>query len=130
MYAIFLISSHLLPEPSHAKINAIPVQESEYTHHAEGFLAGTLVATPSGYHPIEHLNIDDLICGQDESQSILFLKKTTLDSYFEIQINNTRIQTAPYQKLYMHDETLKDACELQIGDILVDQSCVLSVQQI
>jgi hypothetical protein len=74
---------------------------------AEGFLGGTLIETPTGYVPIEQLQINDRVICYDfnnnnfKEQPIIAIKKKKSKIFMQICIDGEYIAFEPHQKLYV-----------------------------
>jgi len=92
---------------------------------AEGFLAGTLVKTPSGYTEIEQLKVGDkVICydfkGQCVTRSITHVQQEEVSAYAQITVGNDNIYAALDHKFYIpHDNTWVEARKIKPGNILL-----------
>ena len=72
---------------------------------AEGFIAGTLVKTPSGHTTIEQLNVDDnVISSYRKHAKITNTTHCTVDCCIKISIDNECIYAAQDQKFYSYDQ--------------------------
>src|SRR5437868_14251928 len=71
----------------------------------EGFTAGTLVLTSTGYVPIENVRINDEVicldaCGQLTTRPVVFVAQKEVSTYFRIYCDDTCIQAATNQWFY------------------------------
>ena len=76
----------------------------------EGFLAGTLVKTISGYVSIEQLIVGNIVVSYDHKSNcytqypITCIACSKTNSYIKIQVNNEYIYASPEQKFYVHNQ--------------------------
>jgi len=111
------------------------VEKSLRQQAAEGFLAGTLIQTTDGYAPVELLIVGDILAGVSGDQEIIYIKQNNITQYVQLQIGSRQVNVASNQQFYVADGTLKNACDLEIGNVLndgnrvedtqiIDESCV------
>jgi len=92
----------------------------------EGFLAGTLIKTVSGYVPIEQLIIGDIVVSYDHKNNcytqypITCVACSAADFCIKIQINDEYIYASPEQKFYVcNKRKWLAAHDLKVNDILM-----------
>lgn len=94
----------LLPCP--AKVSVWSEELAEKFTGPRGFVAGTLVKTPSGYEQIENLKVGDLVLSQDKNgqlvrQKITSTKRVVCDEIVSMQAGkDCVILTSPHQQLF------------------------------
>lgn len=99
---------------------------------SEGFAAGTLVKTPTGYEQIENLSAGDIILCFDSAQNIVerpvvYITKKHISSYARVLINNEYINLSPDQKFYsITNNTWFSILNLQAHNILSIQPSKIS----
>jgi hypothetical protein len=76
---------------------------------ADGFLAGTLVKTPTGFLPIEQLRLNDEVFCFDlantyTTRPIIHITTGVTDHYVQLCIDGTYLNVAPDQLLYLPQE--------------------------
>ncbi|HEV2601923.1 MAG TPA: hypothetical protein VGT41_06560 [Candidatus Babeliales bacterium] len=91
---------------------------------AEGFSPDTLIKTVNGYVLIHDLSEGDIVVGLNGDQKILYVQQNYLDRCVQLRVDDQVINVALGQQFYLHDNALKSACDLEIGDILYGGSCV------
>lgn len=100
-----------------------------YSGNPACFIAGTKVSTPSGYKNIEEIQIGDMVYSmnlqtmQREEKVVERLKITenACKITYLISVGEAYIESTPDHKFYVKDRGWKDACELEVGDILIDE---------
>lgn len=103
-----------------------------YIHclHGSGFLAGTLVKTPTGYVSIEKLSINDkVLCydfksGLSLEKSITHTRLQRIKKYIQIDFDNESLCVAPDQELYLSNKQ-----SIQAHHILKGHSLLKNIQE-
>ena len=91
---------------------------------AEGFTAGTLVLTSTGYVSIEDIQINDEVvcfdaCGRLTKRPVVFVAQKKVSTYFRIYFDDIFIQAAENQRFYSaHVQTWIAASHIQNGELL------------
>lgn len=108
--------------------------------HGEGFIAGTLVKTPTGYTPIEELKIGDtVICfdlkGSCLEKKVTYTHQKHVTRFLIITVNNKEIIVADDHTFYIpSEEKWVIAEELKIGHVLfkncLEQVTIDQIQEI
>lgn len=88
------------------------------------FVAGTLVATPSGSISIEDIETNDMVLSFDPSTQIVsenmveeaFIRDSA--EIVKVKVNNETITTTPEHPFYVAQKGFTNAIELRAGDIL------------
>jgi len=91
----------------------------------EGFLAGTLVKTPSGYTEIEKLIVgDQVVCynfkGECVTRAVTHVQQEEVNAYAQITVGNDTIYAALDHKFYIpYDNTWVEAHKIQPDSVLL-----------
>ena len=94
------------------------------------FVAGTKVSTPNGYKNIENIQVGDIVYSmnletmQVEEKTVerLRITENRCTVTYLISTGTDYIESTPNHRFYVKDKGWIDACELELGDILVDKT--------
>ena len=89
------------------------------------FIAGTLVATETGYVTIENIKAGDLVCAHDPETGETALKpvvqtfRNETTEWIHVTVNGETLTCTPEHPFYVPEKGWTSAIDLRAGDILV-----------